>query len=74
MNPETENLQEANISIRVSMRGMLRMIWVYTLRRDHNVGFLAGRLIYKPTNLRLIMHHSTQRTAWTKIDVNIDTV
>ena len=31
--------------IRVSLRGMLSLTWVDTLRRDHNVGFLAGRLI-----------------------------
>ena len=30
--------------IRVSLRGMLRLIRVDTLRRVHNVGFLAGRL------------------------------
>ena len=31
--------------VRVSLRGMLRLIRVDTLRRVHNVGFLAGRLI-----------------------------
>ena len=31
-------------SVRVSLRGMLRLIRVDTLRRVHNVGFLAGRL------------------------------
>ena len=30
---------------RISLRGMLRLIRVDTLRRVHNVGFLAGRLI-----------------------------
>ena len=33
------------MSVRVSLRGMLRLIRVDTLRRAHNVGFLAGRLI-----------------------------
>ena len=34
------------MSARISLRGMRRLIWVDTLRRCHNVGFLAGRLIY----------------------------
>ena len=32
--------------VRVSLRGMLRLIRVDTKRRVHKVGFLAGRLIY----------------------------
>ena len=32
------------MSIRVSLRGMLRLTRVDTLRRVHNVGFSAGRL------------------------------
>ena len=32
------------MSIRVSLRGMLMLIWTDTLRRVYNVGFLAGRL------------------------------
>ena len=32
------------MSILVSLCGMLRLIRVDTLRRDHNAGFLAGRL------------------------------
>ena len=35
------------MSIRVSLCDMLRLIWVDILRRDHNVGFLAGQLIFK---------------------------
>ena len=35
---ETENPQEAKVSFRVRLRGMLRLI------RVHNVGFLARRL------------------------------
>ena len=38
------------MSFRVSLRGMLRLIRVDTLRRVHNVGFLAGTahiFIYK---------------------------
>ena len=34
------------MSVRVSLRGMLRLIWVATLRTIHNVGFLVGQLIY----------------------------
>ena len=33
-----------NVSARISLRGLRRLIWVDTLRRGHNVGFLAGRL------------------------------
>ena len=46
MIPETENPQEAKLSARISLRGMLRLIRVDTLRRAHSVGFLAGRLNY----------------------------
>ena len=35
------------MSIRVSLRGMLRLIRIDTLRRVHNVGFLEGRLNYQ---------------------------
>ena len=35
---ETENPQEAKVSIRVSLRGMLMFIRVDTLRRVHYVG------------------------------------
>ena len=45
MIPEIENPQEAK-SIRVSLRGMLRLIRFDTLRRVHIAGFLARRLIY----------------------------
>ena len=41
---ETENPQEAKSACRVSLRDMLRLIWIDTLRRVHNVGFLADRL------------------------------
>ena len=34
------------MSVRVSLRGMLRLIRVDTLRRVHNVDFLAERLMY----------------------------
>ena len=33
------------MSVKVSLHGMLRRIRVDTLRRDHNVCFLVGRLI-----------------------------
>ena len=36
------------MSARVSLRGMLRLIRVDTLRRFHNVGFLVKRLIFNP--------------------------
>ena len=42
--PETENPQEAKSVYPVSLRGMLRLIRVDTLRIIHNVGFLAGQL------------------------------
>ena len=38
------------MSVRVSLRRMLRLINVDTLCRVHNVGFLAGRLIYVTCN------------------------
>ena len=38
------------MSNRISLRGMLRLIWVDTLRRVHNVGFLVGRLKIIPTD------------------------
>ena len=41
---ETENPQEARVTVWVSLRGMLMLIRVDTSRRLHNVGFLAGRL------------------------------
>ena len=39
------------MSVRVSLRGMLRLSWVDTLRIDHNVGFLTERLICSNGNL-----------------------
>ena len=38
------------MSVRVNLRGMLRLIRVDTLRRVHNVGFLAERLNYYYVN------------------------
>ena len=35
-----------NVSARISLRGLRRLIWVNTLRRGHNVGFLAGTVLY----------------------------
>ena len=32
---------------RISLRGLCRLIWVDTLRRVYNVGFLVGRFIYE---------------------------
>ena len=50
MIPETENpLEVKRVSVRVSLRGMLRLIRVDTLRRVHNVGYLVIRFI---NNLR----------------------
>ena len=47
---ETKNPQEAKVvSVRVSLRCMLRLIRVDTLRRVHTVSFLADRLICKQT-------------------------
>ena len=39
-------LLRRNMSARISLRGLRRLIWVDTLRRSHNVGFLAERLNY----------------------------
>ena len=40
---ETENSQEAkSIHVRVSLRDMLKLIRVDTLRRDNNVSFSRG--------------------------------
>ena len=33
------------VSARISLRGLRTLIWFDTLRRGHNVGFLAGRFI-----------------------------
>ena len=33
-----------NVSAPISLRGLLRLIWVDTLRRVHNIGFLAERI------------------------------
>ena len=41
------------VSVRVNLRGMLRLIRVDTLRKVYSVGFLAGRLINNESNLRL---------------------
>ena len=35
-----------NVSARISLRRLRRLIWVDTLRRVYNVGFLVERLIY----------------------------
>ena len=34
-----------NVLARIWLRGLRRLIWVNTLRRGHNVVFLAGRLL-----------------------------
>ena len=34
-----------NVSARISLLGLRRLIWVDASRRSHNVGFLAGRFI-----------------------------
>ena len=39
-------LERWNVLAQISLLGLRRLIWVYTLRRSHNVGFLAGRLIF----------------------------
>ena len=35
-----------DVSARISLHGLRRLIRIETLRRDHNVGFLVERLIY----------------------------
>ena len=47
MIPETVNLYEANV--RVSLRGILRLIRVDHLRGVHNVGFSSGTYSYNTT-------------------------
>ena len=44
MNPETENPQEVK-GVHPG-KPAHKLIWVDDLRRVHNVGFLAGRLIF----------------------------
>ena len=39
------------MSVRVSLRGMLRLIRVDTLRRVHNVGFLVDWVINMPFSI-----------------------
>ena len=58
MNPETENPQEAKVSVHVSLRGMLMLICVDSIRRVHNVGFLIERerkIVTALENLRYIL-------------------
>ena len=38
------------MSVWISLRGLRRLIWVDTLLRGHNVGFLAGWLIPLDSN------------------------
>ena len=40
-----------NVSARMSLCGLRRLIWIDILRRDYNVGFLTERLIYRLENL-----------------------
>ena len=44
----TSILLRRNVSARISLRGLRMLIWVDTLRRVHNVGFLTERLKYLP--------------------------
>ena len=46
--------------IRVSLRGMLMLIRIDTLRRVHNLGFLAGRLILFPKSSTYIHKYLTK--------------
>ena len=53
-----------NVSARNSLRGLRTLIWINTLRRGHNVGFLAGRLSFtnfetekELKNIQSILHH-----------------
>ena len=36
-----------HVIVGIRMRGQCRLIWVDTLRRGHNVGFIVGRPIYR---------------------------
>ena len=42
----TSILQRRNVSARISMRGLRRLIWIDTLHRGHTVGFLEGQLCF----------------------------
>ena len=46
-----------NVSARISLRGNAHLIWVDTLRKVHNVGFLVERLI----SLSCVLRKSYQR-------------
>ena len=45
-----------NVSTRISLRGLRRVIWVDRLRRVNNVGFLVEQLIYILINELLVPH------------------
>ena len=44
------------MSVRVSLRGMLRLIRVDTLRRVNNVGFLAAHIVWLKPTLDIVTH------------------
>ena len=43
-----------NVLTRISLHGLYRLIWIDTLRRIHNVGFLVRRLICVRFYLRTV--------------------
>ena len=47
------------MSVRDSLHGMLRLIRVDTLRRVHNVGFLAARLICSTIRLMCVTKYDS---------------
>ena len=47
MIPETKIHKRRHVSVRVSLRGMIRQIRIDTLHIYHNVCFLSGRLIFR---------------------------
>ena len=55
--------------VRVSLHGMLRLISVDTLRRVHNVGFLAERLICY-SGQRMIGKKTKER----EVELNVYTI
>ena len=52
MIPKTETHNRRNVSVQISLRGILWLIWDDTLRRVHNVVYFAGSLHVDRTLIR----------------------
>ena len=54
----TSILLRRNVSARISLRELCRLIWIDTLRRGQNVGFLAGRpASFETSSIRCLLAH-----------------